>query len=191
MLTTSALVASLGLASCGLEPAHGYVQSADGSLSFRHPAGWEDVDLDSSSIEWVVGIDASSRPSGANLSTFVLDDPFVVAQVLPLDSSSRDTATVASLRRLALNDRRDPLAGDDPSIRLRFHDVFVDDNGFEGHHMRFEVDLEDGTAVEEQIAVFDPTRTRIERVRVACTIECFDAHLGDIDALFDSVRLRP
>jgi hypothetical protein len=173
VLTTAA-------AGCSLEQEHGYVQSSDQSLSFRHPAEWEPVDLDPVSAEWVAGIDASAEPSGANLDDFVLDAPFVVAQVYPLEPSTRDTVTLQSLRLLALADRRDPVAGDDPSIRLVFHDSFVDDNGFEGHHMRFEVDLESGTAVQEQLAVFDPERTRVQRVRVA-----------EIDAIFDSIRLRP
>jgi hypothetical protein len=176
---------------CSFEQRHGYVQSADQSLSFRHPVGWQPVDLDPISSEWVVGIDASSQPSEANLSEFLLESPFVVAQVYPLEETTRDTVTLESLRLLALADRRDPLAGDDPSIRLVFHEAFVDEHGFEGHHMRFEVDLEAGTAVEEQLAVFDPQRYRIQRVRVACSISCFDAHVADIDALFESVRLQP
>jgi hypothetical protein len=179
------------VAACSIEQDHGYVQSADQSLSFRHPADWEAVDVDPISAEWVVGIDASAQPTEDNQAQFVLDSPFVLAQVYPLEATARDTISLASLRLLALTDQRDPLSGDDPSIRLLFHESFIDGSGFEGHHMRFEVDVEDGTAVHEQLAVFDPARTRIQRIRVACSVACFDANSSEIEALFDSVRLRP
>jgi hypothetical protein len=178
------------VAGCSLEQEHGYVQSSDQSLSFRHPADWQPVDLDPVAAEWVVGVDASADPSEANLDEFVLDAPFVVAQVYPLDASVRDTVSQQSLRQIALTDGRDPLAGDDPSIRLVFHDSFIDGRGFEGHHMRFEVDLDSGTAVEEQLAVLDPERTRVQRVRVACSLTCFDANTAEIEEIFDSIRLR-
>ena len=176
---------------CGLEQQHGYVQSDDGSLSFRHPIEWSEVEVEPASTEWVAAIDGSDRPSEENLDTFLLDQPFVVAQVYPLDQDSRDGATLSALRLLALADRRDPAAGDDPRIRLRFHDNVVDDQGFEGHHIRFEVDLDKGTAIEEQFAVFDPERTRIHQVRVACSLACFEANADYIDELFESLRLRP
>ena len=137
----------------------------------------------------MAAIDGSDRPSEENLDTFLLDQPFVVAQVYPLDQDSRDGATLSALRLLALADRRDPAAGDDPRIRLRFHDNVVDDQGFEGHHIRFEVDLDKGTAIEEQFAVFDPERTRIHQVRVACSLACFEANADYIDELFESLTL--
>jgi hypothetical protein len=179
------------VAACGLEPRHGYIQSPDGSLSFRHPREWTQVELAPVSVEWVTGVDAAHQPSVDNINTFVLDHPFVVAQVYPLDQSVRDGATLGSLRLLALPDRRDPAASDDPTIRLQFHETVVDEHGFEGHHLRLEVDLDDGTAVEEQFAVFDPQRTRIHRVRVACSASCFDANVEEIEALFRSLMLRP
>ena len=124
-------------------------------------------------------------------TTIVLDAPFVVAHVYPLEESARDTLSLRALRLLALTDRRDPAAGDDPDIRIRFHDAIVDEYGFEGHHMRFEIDLETGTAVEEHFAVFDPVRSRIQQVLVVCSLACFDANGNEIDDLFASLRLRP
>jgi hypothetical protein len=189
--SVAVLATVVALASgCGLEQQHGYVQSDDGSLSFRYPVEWSEVELDPVASEWVTGIDASSQPSDGNRNTFQLDQPFVVAQVYPLDEAYRDGTTLASLRLLALADQRDPAAGDDPSIRVRFHNQIVDEEGFEGHHIRFEIDVGDGTAVEEQIAVFDPARTRIHRVRVACSLDCFEANTDHIDEVFDSLRLR-
>lgn len=176
---------------CSFKQQYGYVQSGDQSLSFRHPVEWVPVDVDPTSSEWVAGVDASAQPAEGNQNEFILDAPFVLAQVYPLEAATRDSATLAALRSLGLTNQRDPLAGEDPSVRVVFHEPFNDPNGFEGHHMRLEVDLEDGTAVHEQIAVFDPERTRIQRVRVACSLDCFEGHASEIDALFDSVRLRP
>ena len=104
--------------------------------------------------------------------------------------TQRDEISLEYLRTLALDDRRDPTAGDDPAIRLLFHDEIVDEHGFEGHHLRFEVDFPDGTAVTEHLAVLDPARTRVQHLRVACSSACFEVNTAQIDELFDSVRFR-
>lgn len=189
-LTTLAAV-TLFLSACGLEPQYGYVQSSDGTMSFRHPRSWTQVELDPEDTDWVIGIDASSTPSRTNQHSMHLDAPFTVAQVAPLTRQEHETLTLASLRTLALADRRDPLAGDDPSIRVEFHERVTDENGFQGHHMRFEVDLDGGTVTEQHYAVFDPTRARVHRLRVVCSSACFEANTADIEAMFDSMVLRP
>ncbi|MEZ5406443.1 MAG: hypothetical protein R2761_00355 [Acidimicrobiales bacterium] len=184
------LVGVLTVALAGrLERQNGYVSSPNGELSFRYPKSWADVSLTPLSTEWVTGVDASDSPSSDHLATFVLDRPFVVAQVIDLAAADHDRMSVSSLRSMALNDRRDPTAGDDPTIRLIFHDPFLDDRGFEGQILRFEVDMPEGTAVEQQFAAFDPGRQRIHRVRVACSASCFEAYDKDIESLFDSVQL--
>jgi len=189
-LVAIGLVIVLGVALSGrLERQNGYVSSPNGELSFRYPKSWTDVSLTPLSTEWVTGVDASEVPSADHLGTFVLDRPFVVAQVIELAASDRDRMSVSSLRSMALNDRRDPTAGDDPTIRLIFHDPFLDNRGFEGQILRFEVDMPEGTAVEQQFAAFDPGRQRIHRVRVACSASCFEAYNEDIESLFDSVQL--
>ncbi len=186
----SALVAPL-VSGCSLEPQNGYVESADGSLSFRYPAQWHDVEIAPVKTEWVVAVDAADQPAKEHLAAFVVDDPFVVAQVYGLTTADRDIASLRSLRKMALTDGRDPTDAGDPTIRLLFHDAYLDDNGFEGHHLRFEVDLPNGTAVEEQFAAYDLDRKQIHRVRVACSLSCFEANSGAIEELFDSVRLSP
>lgn len=189
-LVAIGLVAVLAVSLSGrLERQNGYVSSPDGELTFRYPRSWTGVELTPLSTEWVTGVDAADSPTADHLGTFVLDRPFVVAQVIDLGASGHDEMSVASLRSMALNDRRDPTAGDDPTIRLIFHDPFLDDRGFEGQILRFEVDMADGTAVEQQFAAFDPDRQRIHRVRVACSATCFEAYNEDIESLFDSVHL--
>ncbi|MEM7273542.1 MAG: hypothetical protein AAF547_10715 [Actinomycetota bacterium] len=174
---------------CSFEQEFGYVQSADGTLSFRYPADWTDVQLDPVASEWVAGIDGAAVPSADNAETLVLDNPFVVAQVLALEPQLRDQATLGQLRQLALTDQRDPLT-DDPTIRVRFHQTLVDEVGFEGHHIRFELDLEGQTIVEEHLAVFDPERTTVQRVRVACSMTCFDENTDSIEEIFRSIAFR-
>ncbi len=187
------IVAALALlaSGCALHTEHGYVTSPDGSLSFRHPREWAQVKLEPLSTEWVTGVDAADQADPAHVGTFVLDRPFVVAQEYKLSATSHDKVALSALRTLALPDRRDPTAGDDPAIRLLAADPFLDQRGFEGQTLRFEVDLPEGTAVAQQLAVLDPARKRVQRVRVACSQACFDANREAIDALFASVRLSP
>lgn len=189
-LGAAGAAAVLLTSACGrLELQNGYASSPDGTLSFRYPSEWTDVGLSPTSTEWVTGIDADDQPTADHLGTFVLDRPFVVAQVFDLDPQDRDRVSLGDLRTLSLTDRRDPAKGDDPSIRLIFHDPYLDDRGFEGQILRFEVDMPEGTAIEEQFAAFDPERQRIHRVRVACSASCFQAYSDDIESLFDSVHL--
>lgn len=193
LVGVTALVAmastGIGLTACGLEQSHGYVQSADGSLSFRHPREWSEVDVDPTGFEWLVAIDGSAAPNTERFQDPVQDDPTLVAEVVPLEKAQRAQLSLASLRRLALPDRRDPTA-DDPAIRVLFHDEVVDDQGFEGHHIRFEIDLDNGTAVTEHLAVFDPGRERVEHLRVTCSDACFAANKASIEDVFESVRFR-
>lgn len=182
---------SVLVSACSLEQSHGYVQSTDGSLSFRHPAEWHDVDLQPAGLEWIAGIDGSPTPNADNINAAVVESPFVVAQVYRLEADVRDAASLRSLRLLSLADRPDPAEVDDPSIRLVFDDVVFDDYGFEGHHIRLEIDSDDGTSVEEHLAVFDPERSRVHRLWVTCSLACFEANVSAIEDVFGSVSLRP
>ncbi|MDH3682030.1 MAG: hypothetical protein OEV40_19000 [Acidimicrobiia bacterium] len=182
---------SILLAACGLEQSHGYVQSNDGSLSFRHPAEWQDVDLQPVGLEWIAGIDGSATPDADNINAPLVESPFVVAQVYQLEADVRDSASLRSLRLLSLAERPDPAEVEDPALRLVFDDIVVDENGFEGHHLRLEIDSDDGTSVEEHFAVFDPDRSRVHRVWITCSLACFMANAEAIDDVFGSVSLRP
>ncbi len=175
---------------CSFDQQHGYAQSSDGSLSFRYPADWHDAGLEPQGAEWVAGIDGSEG-GDADPTLTLPSEPYVTAQVRPLRAEVRDEISLGSLRLLALPDQRDPLRSSDRDLTLLFHNQVADDNGFEGHHMRFEIDLGDGTAIREHLAVLDPERQRIQEVTVMCTEACFSVHSTEIDALFDSVRLRP
>lgn len=178
-------------AACSFEQEHGYVQSADGSLSFRHPAEWRNLQLEPIGLEWVAGIDGSPEPSSENLQAPFVQDPVVLAEVRGLDPLVRDDASLRSLRLLSLADHPDPRNDESSPVRLLFDENFVDEHGFEGHHMRFEVDSDEGTTIEEHLAVFAPDRGRIHHLWVACSMTCFNANTGDIDDVFASVELRP
>jgi hypothetical protein len=177
------------VAGCGLEPANGYLQSPDGSLSLRHPREWTEVEVVPLGLEWLAAVDGASTPSGEHQRDFVQDAPFLLAQVVPLNSEFRADASLAQLRTFALPDQRDPAAEPD-GVRVLFHDEIVDERGFEGHHIRFEVRSESGTAIAEHLAVYDPGRTRIQRIRVACSVACFEANTAAIEDVFASVRFR-
>lgn len=177
---------------CGLSTQHGYVQSEDGSLSLRYPREWTDMPQESVGTEWITGVDGSPQPSETNLLELTGPDPIVIASVYQLDQEARDTTTLDALRRLALPDGRDPTTIDDGSVEVVFNNNFVDENGFEGHHLRFRIDLGDGeVSTAETLAVFDSERTRVQQVRVVCSSLCFADNSDVIDEIFDSVRLTP
>ena len=185
-----ALGFALLASACSFRQDHGYVQSDDGSLSFRYPAEWHDIGLEPQGAEWIAGIDASvvtPEPDPGLLRS----DPYVVARVLPLRAEPRDEITLRSLRLFALPDQRDPVTSTDDDLRLVFHRDVVDDNGFEGHHMRFEIDVDGKVAVQEHLAVFDPARQRIQQLTIVCSAACFQTNEVDIDDVFGSVRYRP
>lgn len=185
-------ICGMAAAGCSLSTQHGYVQSEDGSLSFRYPPEWNDLAVDPVTTEWVAGVDASDQPSLDNLNELTATDPVVLAAVYRLEPRSRDTITLSSLRRLALPTGEDPTEDPDDKVRVLFHNTIVDGNGFEGHHIRFEIDLpEGGTATTEQLAVLDAGRDRVHQVRVNCVTSCFADNAPDIDELFESIRLRP
>ncbi|MEM8924780.1 MAG: hypothetical protein AAGD35_14855 [Actinomycetota bacterium] len=178
-------------ASCSLEQEHGYAQSDDGSLSFRYPRAWTDLELQPVSLEWVAGLHGADDGVEAPTS-LASDNPLIAARVEQLEPDTRDQVTLVNLRRSVLPSGIDPAIPGTPGVQLLFHNTIVDDNGFEGHHVRFEAELEDGgTARIEHLAVFDRERRRIHSVRASCTPACFDANRAIIDELFDSVRLRP
>lgn len=185
------MVGLVALAACGTELDNGYVESPDGRLSFRHPIAWQDVGLESSGAEWVAGVDASTDPSKGNSTRFLLDQPFVVAEVYPLTAELRDVVSLRSLLKLALGDHSEVLAGNAEAVRILSDEEYLDDQGFQGHLIRFEIDVDGGTAVEEHFAVFDPERRHVQRIRVACSASCFKTNSDDIESLFDSVRLQP
>lgn len=176
--------------SCGLERSNSYAQSSDGSLSFRYPVNWTEVEVEPVATEWVVGIDASSVPSAENQNAASPKDPFVMAQVLELEPEFRQTASIETLRTLSLTDRRDPLSIQDGTIEMLFHESYLDERGFEGHHMRFAYQTLEGRSVTEHFAVFDPGRISVQRVWINCTAACFDTHMSSIEDVFESVRLR-
>jgi hypothetical protein len=185
------VVGLMVLAGCSTQIENGYVESPDGRLSFRHPIAWQDVGLESSGSEWVAGVDASTDPSTGNRTRFLLEEPFVVAEVYPLTAELRDVVSLSSLVRLAMADHSEVLDADESAVRILSDEDYLDDQGFQGHLIRFEIDVEGGTAVEEHFAVFDPERRHVQRIRVACSAACFESNSDDIESLFDSVRLRP
>ena len=68
---------------------------------------------------------------------------------------------------------------------------WLQEHGFEGHHMRFEVASDEGATIEEHLAVFAPDRGSIHHLWVVCSTTCFNANTGHIDDVFASVELRP
>lgn len=182
------LAVLLGLSAC-LEPTYGYLAHPDAGFALRYPRDWDEVTVAPTGSEWVRAVDAAEPPSGQHLGTFTLDDPFLVAQVLPLGAADADSYTLAQLRELAHPERVDPATVGDGSVRIDVDEVVLTEDGFEGHHLRFDVDLEGGTATVEHFAALAPDRGTVYRVRVACREACFDRHAGDIGDVFDSIDL--
>lgn len=181
--------AALGVAGC-VDPTYGYLSEPDAGFALRYPEDWDEVAVDPTGVEWIRAVDAAEPPSSAHLDTFAVDAPFLVAQVLPLGTDDADTYTVSQLRQLAHPERLDPTAVTDGSVRVDVDERVVTDDGFEGHHLRFDLDLDGGeTVTVEHFAALAPDRDTVYRVRVACREACFDRSATDIGEVFDSIDL--
>ncbi|MGI9604506.1 MAG: hypothetical protein ACR2P0_00060 [Acidimicrobiales bacterium] len=183
-----------GLVACGVGAEHQYVQSDDGSLSFRLPHEFTDVDVETRGLDWIVGLDASPSPSNANLSVLAGDYPFILAQSVQLTQEQRSLVSQQQLRTLAIpvsegGERRDPL-GDFEDVRLIFHEPFVDDLGFEGHVLQLELDVEGRTASEVQVVALNPERWAYHRVRIACTVDCMAENENLVADILSSIQMR-
>lgn len=178
---------SILVAACSVEQRHGYAQSSDGSLSFRYPAEWTDVGLEPTGLDWVAAIDASSDPSLDHVDAGALDDPVIQARVWTLQPEIRDDINLDVVRSLAIGEGEiDPA-----TARIVIDERIVDDQGFEGHHTKYEHETDGGTVVEEHLVLLGPARGTVHRISIACSLTCFEVYGDDIDEVFDSVRLRP
>ena len=180
----------LTLGACGVDTEHQYVQSDDGRLSFRLPHEFTDVQAQPTGLEWIAALDADPDPSIGNLSVLTLEHPFVLAQLIDFEPERRDTISLRDLRTFAVPDRRDPL-GDHDDLRVLAYEPFVDERGFEGHYMELEVDSDEGTFTEAQLIALDPTRSALHRVRVACSVSCWEGNAELAREILDSVQVRP
>jgi hypothetical protein len=176
------------LASC-LQPSYGYLSQPDGGFALRYPRHWDEVPTAPTGAEWVRAVDAADPPSSDHLESYAVGQPFLVAQVLPLSPGDADTYTLARLRQLAHPDRVDPTTVEDGSVRMHFDQPVRTDDGFEGHHLRFELEAEGSTVTVEHFAALAPDRSTVYRVRVACLVDCFEQHASDIEDVFDSIDL--
>jgi hypothetical protein len=179
----------LALSAC-LHPTFGYLADPGDGFALRYPRSWDEVRADPFGSEWVGAVDAASTPSAQHLQTYAVDAPFLLAQVQRLTPAEADTYTLAQLRQLAKPDHVDPTEVTDGSVRMQFNDPILTDQGFEGHHLRFDLDQDGKTVRVEHFAALSPDRATLYRVRVACLVSCFERNRADIEDVFDSIELR-
>jgi hypothetical protein len=135
--------------------------------------------------QWTVSFDASERP---RVDAFVTqadkpaDSLAGFARVRALDEQERLDHSLSSLRDELL-----PSAQLQEQGRLRVLDAEeVSQDGGQGLHVAFALDLADGTLIIDQTALVDPATRRVYLLALGCSSRCYEASRDEIAAIRES-----
>ena len=135
--------------------------------------------------QWTVSFDASERP---RVDAFVTqadkpaDSLAGFARVRALDEQERLDYSLSSLRDELL-----PSAQLQQQGRLRVLDAEeVSQDGGQGLHVAFALELADGTLVIDQTALVDPATRRVYLLALGCSSRCYEASRDEIAAIRES-----
>jgi hypothetical protein len=135
--------------------------------------------------QWTVSFDASERP---RVDAFVTqadkpaDSLAGFARVRALDEQERLDYSLSSLRDELL-----PSAQLQEQGRLRVLDAEeVSQDGGQGLHVAFALDLADGTLIIDQTALVDPATRRVYLLALGCSSRCYEASRDEIAAIRES-----
>jgi hypothetical protein len=135
--------------------------------------------------QWTVSFDASERP---RVDAFVTqadkpaDSLAGFARVRALDEEERLDYSLSSLRDELL-----PSAQLQQQGRLRVLDAEeVSQDGGQGLHVAFALDLADGTLIIDQTALVDPATRRVYLLALGCSSRCYEASRDEIAAIRES-----
>lgn len=135
--------------------------------------------------QWTVSFDASERP---RVDAFVTqadkpaDSLAGFARVRALDEQERLDHSLSSLRDELL-----PSAQLQQQGRLRVLDAEeVSQDGGQGLHVAFALELADGTLIIDQTALVDPATRRVYLLALGCSSRCYEASRDEIAAIRES-----
>lgn len=194
-----ALAASLLTAACG-DADNTYVKESGSGLFLRLPNDWTvfpvkdgkpagDPRIDADFGAWSVVIDGHRNPRRSHIEEPATDEPVGTVDVVPmLALQSPLPLAHATLRSLFTVDGSDALESDD------VRDLEYDEVDLGGHWGSRLVGTVSVDGVEEirvaQLAFFDDSGERIYVVRIQCSLDCFDDHETEIEAILDSFTLE-
>jgi hypothetical protein len=135
--------------------------------------------------QWTVSFDARERP---RVDAFVTqadkpaDSLAGFARVRALDEQERLDHSLSSLRDELL-----PSAQLQEQGRLRVLDAEeVSQDGGQGLHVAFALELADGTLIIDQTALVDPATRRVYLLALGCSSRCYEASRDEIAAIRES-----
>jgi hypothetical protein len=205
-LVGAALVVVSGLlvAGCFNSDYHYVKDSGDGAY-FKVPKAWHFFDddavakeLDSSlspaaqqaqrDASWRVAFDASTKPSLKHLTSGkAVTQPFGLAVVEKLGSSSADSLSLSSLRNAYFN-VDDALQNN--AAQIVTYDMIQRDGGFHGIHMVVDVTQGSSTMRIDQTSLIDQPTTKTYSLVVICESKCFASNQSKIDQVVHSWTVK-
>jgi hypothetical protein len=214
MVGPAVVVAGLsGLAGCG-DPDNVYVANERAGVFVRLPPDWTTFEvlgrdpsvrdspvLDPSGGRWRVVFDSSSEPSRFNLETAEPDSPVGFLDVIPasLVANPADQArnslplTDSSVLRSSLfRFAADPLDPELSSLGVDLEVVDYDEielDGYWGNRLVGQLSTDNGSITVENLTFADDGGERLYQLHIFCSVECFDRHRDEIDAVVDSFTL--
>ena len=204
---------ALVLTGCA-SPHYKFVTSKDRDVVLRIPRTWNsvaasavqkaagetsDASSDSSSDDWVVYFDASTKPSAQHVRATKVTAPVLIAQSSPLPESAAASVTNDQLRDVVLPVSADGRAQLElsftatgrakPKFRL-IRDEEIRTKTETGVHVVFGYDLGEGEEIFDQVAVTDPKRTRVHVLLIHCATACFTARQTEIYSITDTFTVK-
>lgn len=183
------------------EPQYHYLKNSDLDAYFRVPRDWtlfsenefktavsrSQLPPDLQRITWASGFDASQAPTLSNLYT-PAPAPVGFSQVKILNVLEQGRLSFDELRNYILpldqllqNGDAEPLDGlyDQPFERGELH----------GTRAIWAIQGADGPFVFDQIAMFDPDRSRLFLLVFSCATDCYSQHRRSIDDVVESLTV--
>jgi hypothetical protein len=196
------LLVAGSLLGCVDEPQYHYLKTSDMDAYFRVPRDWTlfsegefktalsgtELPPVLQRITWASGFDASTTsPSLGNLFT-PANHPVGFSEVKVLNVLEQGRLSFDELRNYVLpldqllqSGDAEPLDGlyDQPFVRGDLH----------GTRAIWAIEGDDGPFVYDQVAMFDPDRSRIFLLVFSCATDCYSDHRRSIDEIVSSLRV--
>jgi hypothetical protein len=197
---------ALFLAGCGA-PSYTYVANTGQNTYFKVPYSWQQINSTalvkaitnggSANGAWIVGYDASGKPSAQHVLGMVPDSPFVYATVGQLNSATTDMLSynvlkdfflpVTSTARTDAAQQGFPLTG----FRLLASSNLAPGQGIHGVGETYDYTFPGNRVVTfEQVALTNATNTEVYLLLVHCTATCFTHNKAQISAVINSFTVR-
>lgn len=201
MLAALASLAATACASAG----YTYVTSTNGVAFFRIPDDWTLFDQDdflerqggeispqaaeaSRAGQWLVGFDADPNPALEHLLSVDSRYPTGFAKHRALTEEEHDTFSLATLRNSVFE--VDQGAEQGAVEILAVEDLVLEDDGYRGSRVVFNLRGEEGYVTINQTGLVDLATQNMYLFLVGCEANCYLQHQEDIDRTVESWTLK-